>query len=664
MTQAQRDAIASPVQGLCVTNSDTTKLNLHNGTAWVDVGSGSSGGINYISPNHDAESSTAGWSTYADAAGALPVDCTGGSPTVTWAQTAVTPLRDLKSFLFTSPASSVQGQGVAFPFTIAIADEAKPLTISFEYMAASGTWQPGSDTVDSDIEPYIYDVTNGVVIQPAGYKLTGGSVGQFKYQGSFQTASNSVSYRLCLHRATTNAVAFGMDFDTVSVGPEPKVMGSPISDWTAFTPTGSWTTNVTYTGYWRRVGDTMQVTAKATMNGLPAPAVGFGINLPSGYSIDTAKLVTATLSQRDAFIGSLHVLDNAVADYYGVVVGDTATNVLPRFTKTDNAANNGYVTIDTATPFAFNTNDAISVYYEVPILGWGSTVTLSKDTDTRVVAASYKLAANNTPGIGNPFDFATKIFDTHSAVTTGAAWKYTVPVPGFYVVDVHYLLTAAVAGTMYVYKNSVLQTALTTVNTANETSGRAIVQCNAGDFLDIRADANATVDSSSGSRYSNISINRLSGPDTIAASELVQARASTTAGQSIATSTVTIIDFGTKTFDTHGAITTGGAWKFTAPSPGKYSVTAALKLIASPGWQTAEIFTVSVYKNGVLYSTMGKLTTITNNSVENAIAGTDDVEMNAGDFIDIRAFQTNGNAITLATTAGDNFVSIKRNGGL
>lgn len=43
MTQVQRDAIATPTEGSCVYNSDTNVLNIYDGSAWVEVGSGGGG---------------------------------------------------------------------------------------------------------------------------------------------------------------------------------------------------------------------------------------------------------------------------------------------------------------------------------------------------------------------------------------------------------------------------------------------------------------------------------------------------------------------------------------------------------------------------------------------------------------------------------------------
>ena len=58
-------------------------------------------------------------------------------------------------------------------------------------------------------------------------------------------------------------------------------------------------------------------------------------------------------------------------------------------------------------------------------------------TTAGVVAARYKTsAAQSIPNSTYTLiDFDTVDFDTHDAVTTGAGWKFTAPVPGYYHVD-------------------------------------------------------------------------------------------------------------------------------------------------------------------------------------------------------------------------------------
>ena len=212
--------------------------NLENAIINADTSINKYDGIqNYILNSH-AELNTTGWATYADAAQATPVDGTGGSPTVTWTQTTTSPLDDLGSFVFTKDAVNRQGQGVSYAFTIDSASQAKVMTITCDYIVGSGTFVAGSSSVDSDLEVFIYDVTNSVLIQPSNYKLySNSSTVASQFIANFQTPYNSTSYRLIFHCATTSASAYTVKVDNVKVSPTEYTYGTPITDWQNFPTT-------------------------------------------------------------------------------------------------------------------------------------------------------------------------------------------------------------------------------------------------------------------------------------------------------------------------------------------------------------------------------------------------------------------------------------------
>lgn len=234
-------------------NSAVYLIYVSNDSRWHvvgGVGSGSQAVGSFIS-NGQAEADTTGWATYADAAGASPVDGTGGSPTVTWTRTTTNPLIGTASFLFTKGASNSQGQGASFDFIVDSAYRSKLLQISFEYAVASGTFAAGTSSVDSDITVWIYDRTNNVLIQPTVYKLFSNSALSTSFVGNFQTAGNSTSYRLILHVGTTSASAFTMLFDNVVVSSIPATQPAAVIPFTVqrFTSgSGTYTTppNVKY----------------------------------------------------------------------------------------------------------------------------------------------------------------------------------------------------------------------------------------------------------------------------------------------------------------------------------------------------------------------------------------------------------------------------------
>jgi hypothetical protein len=118
------------------------------------------------------------------------------------------------------------------------------------------------------------------------------------------------------------------------------------------------------------------------------------------------------------------------------------------------------------------------------------------------IAARYHMdtgpnIAHNTLTI---VDFTDKNWDTHNMVTTGAAWHFTAPVPGFYEVksalkfDGMTTWADGEQGYLAVYRNGLWFTTLdyknnfgNTNDVAMQLSGSDILQLAKGDRVDIRA---------------------------------------------------------------------------------------------------------------------------------------------------------------------------------
>lgn len=624
--------------------SDGFLYQLNDDGTETKVGAGS-GGINYIS-NPDAESSVTGWSAYADAAGTSPVDGTGGSPTVTITRTTTTPLRGTGSFLLTKDAANRQGEGVSYAFTIDSADKAKILNISFDYEIASGTFTSGDS---SDVRVWIYDVTNSVLIPVTPATIQGGGSLQWKFSGVFQTASNSTSYRLILHCATTSASAYTFEFDNVVVGPQVVNYGAPIGDWTAWTPTGTWSSNTTYTGYWRRVGDTMQIEAKVALTGNPTGS--FTLNLPSGYSIDTAKITGATSNNKSLGIASL--VDSGTAEYTGHVSYESATSVSAYYliASTTNVQLNS-AQVSASSPYTFASGDAVYLQFQVPISGWGSSVAMSNDTDTRVVAASvYGDPASATAG--NPIIFPSVAFDTHGTynATTGV---YTVPVSGYYRVG-GYLRSPADAGYIELEVDGATSIRVGRVDGGETSTCSGIVKVNAGQTLNLSP--SATVDLTT----SYLQIDRLSGPSTIAATETV-ACCYTTASGTFNDTNLNIVTYGTKLKDTHGMMSGSIV---TIPVSGIYSISAAFatnfNATASTGGSPSNDY-MYLYKDGssFLYS-IGMEDGDGDNVVQSYSINIQAVPLLAGQTLQIRSQRAN-NTGSLTGAASTSWFSVVRVG--
>jgi len=178
--------------------------------------------------------------------------------------------------------------------------------------------------------------------------------------------------------------------------------------------------------------------------------------------------------------------------------------------------------------------------------------------------AGQALTANVTD-----IPFSTLSYDTHGAWNGS---QYVVPVAGFYQVNGSVYITTQTALGYYIYLNGTKVWQLQNNRDTSEVKHiSGFVYATAGQTISIRSDAAVTL--SNASVYHWISINRLSGPSAIAASESVVAVYNTATAQVLSSGAV--INYDTKEIDTHGAVTTGaGNWKFTCPVSGKYLVSA------------------------------------------------------------------------------------------
>lgn len=637
--------------------TDEKLYTLNSSGTESQVGAGAGGGsINYISTNPDAESATTGWATYKDAAASTPVDGTGGSPTLTFTRSTSSPLRGVASFLITTTAANLQGEGASYDFTVPAADAAKVISISFDYNIASGTYVTG------DMTCYIYDVTNSTLIQPAGYQIQSlGSTLANKHIATFQTSATGTSYRLIFHRAVTTSSAMTMKIDNVQVGPQIVQYGAPVTDWTAYTPTGSWVSNSVYTGIWRRVGDTLQVQAKVATSGLPtATSLTFG--LPSGLTIDTAKLTSTSAGWSP--LGSGSVNDGGSAFYYVGVTYSSTTAVLIRDMTASGSfvANNSSVT--STSPIAFGASDFVEVMFSVPIVGWSSTVQMSNDTDTRVVTASATTATTSIPNTDTftIVGLTTSAKDSHGMITTGASARMTCIVPGPYFFNgwIQWPSGGISGGitALGLYKNGsfyrtidVRQVALAGFTTM---AGFEQVDMVAGDYIDIRVKQNGS--GAVALNDARLTGTRISGPSAIAASDSVNARYSTNAGAAIGTSHATVV-FEDISFDSTGSynVSTG---IYTALTQGKFRVSSTIRT-ASVTLSTTQRIEIRINKNAGTV-TARQITYGNGGANTYGVSVTDTVSLIAGDTIRIDAVSSV--ATTHETSGETNNFSIERVG--
>ena len=136
--------------------------------------------------------------------------------------------------------------------------------------------------------------------------------------------------------------------------------------WVSFTPTGSWSSNTTYTGRYRRVGDSCFVVIALSLAGAPT-AASLTFNLP--FTVDTAKTYNSSTGFMPARgIGN----DFDAAKGYLVYGKFSSTTVLSIFDSADDTYIRLSSAVNATTPFTWAASDELSVEFSFPVVGWKS----------------------------------------------------------------------------------------------------------------------------------------------------------------------------------------------------------------------------------------------------------------------------------------------------
>ena len=633
------------------------KLDSGSSTNWSILGSGTSG-RNYVT-NPDAEANTTGWNLFDDGAVSRPVNGTGGSAAqVTWTRSTSSALRGIGSFLYSKAAADGQGEGVSIDLVVDRADLGGVLEITGETELVSGTYVNGSASVDSDVIVYVYDVTNAVLIEPSAFKLQLNAVGTpGSFRCEFQTVTSSSSYRLILMSATTSAAAYVIKLDDITVGPVKRAYGSPVTGW--LTESTTWrgsvtdpvkgTTSIDVLSY-RRVGDSLEFHVEYQQTGAGTAGSGdYTIELPNGLQIDPDKLQYSA-SYQLAYVGiaSLRITGNHSV---GASIALTANGIGLIFeSATGNfaspvpfGAGNALIDFDQATA-------TISFHGVVPIIGWESSVEISNQTDTRVVASEYSSSTTSIDTTTPVVVFPTKSFDTHSGMDSGTG-IYTVKVSGKYQVEATVRHSSAAIGgggiqELYVQKNSDATIAIDRTAWSSSTfvimlSGHAVLDCVAGDTIKVLA-YNNTITSLDGSNQNNVCISRISGPSQIAASESITARASKSNTQSIPDATQTKVEWNVTDYDSHSGLDLVTNYRYTVQSAGKYSVNSIVEVDTSGTGQRA----LTLYKNGSAYAELGQQP-VASAVTTTRVGGLTELNLVSGDYLEVFIFQNSTGALNI-----------------
>lgn len=602
------------VAGNVVTNQQNTYICLTNHTSgtfvtdvaaakWVLTGASALQSPNLMQVGNTFEDNTVGgWVavgggavtngliTTVGSGGTVYISGNGGvaknANTTAAAVTSSSPIDGTYSLnLATSGAGAIGDGYISQSIPISTAYQAKVLTVKFKYKVASGTPVMGGTSANTYAAD-VYDVTNNTWLRLVGNFNFVQSTGVGDFVGTVQTASTTAAIQLFVYSPVAPAASSSLLLDNFYIGQQTAPTGPAMSDWVAYTPTfsaGFGTVSAVNIAS-RRVGDSLEIHGTFTA-GTVAASVG---TMTIGYNgVNSAVTVDTTKIAANSSVGFYPISFANTTTFGGYILAPaTSVSTVQFGAQTSTAAGTAATNISSVL-----TNSAVvEINLIVPIVGWSSNTVQSSDTDTRVIAARYAIAGAVSLSTTQPVDYSTKIFDTSGSVTTGASWKFTAPVTGYYRVSTALAMGTSTC-TLVVYKNGSLNAFLGSSTTTTYGGGSATVQLNAGDYIDVRSDAAAQNTNASTSQI--ISIERLSGPAVISATESVSATYTGTATGSLSAA-YNLVTWPTKQKDTHNAYSSG---TYTVPVSGTYNISASLD-IAAVTFAIANYNALAIQKNG------------------------------------------------------------------
>ncbi len=142
----------------------------------------------------------------------------------------------------------------------------------------------------------------------------------------------------------------------------------------------------------------------------------------------------------------------------------------------------------------------------------------------------------------------------------------------------------------------------------------------------------------------------------------VVARYTRTTTQSIASGSYQIVNYATQVIDPFSLVTVGASWLFDCQLSGYYLVYANAVLENNTGWNAGEVGSLALHKNGTLYSVLDYHDDLKEfgTGLELSLCGGDIIELEDGDYIDVRVYQDSGGAINIQADGTLSYINIAR----
>ena len=247
---------------------------------------------------------------------------------------------------------------------------------SVTYTFSNGTAADASEvnTNFSDIINSLTDSTKSLSIDAltvAGAASFGGNVTLGNAGGDDVSVSGSLASDIVVKTDST------YDIGTSSVKHAnihcDVIEAGNITDWISFSPTVTVTTNVTATGYYKRIRDEMHVRLYLAFSGALANTA-IAVTIPDSQSIDTTKLCTGS-EIATAVVGHCIARDSGAGNRFVSICRPTGTTSIGFYHLIDiSGTEEGIQAINlngaASDPFAAASGDDLYAEFRIPISGW------------------------------------------------------------------------------------------------------------------------------------------------------------------------------------------------------------------------------------------------------------------------------------------------------
>lgn len=234
------------------------------------------------------------------------------------------------------------------------------------------------------------NITPSITSVPSGY---------YQFKCAFNHSATATDQYAIRFRSNT-ATARTLTIDTLVVGPQAAISSAAIGAWLAFTPTFSagFGTVTNAAGYYRRVGDSMEVVCSGTA-GTTAASLAT-MTVPNSLNINSALLPISNSTSNDGpIVGNGHDANASASRRFTILTATVTSTSLVYFGVVDATGSdhlvpaNGSSIVGNSTNFGFR--------FTVPISQWTANVTLSGNPNIEYASNSSATDAADTTSFVN-----------------------------------------------------------------------------------------------------------------------------------------------------------------------------------------------------------------------------------------------------------------------